>query len=187
MPRKRPRKVSPRYLERAAAFYLDRYDTSSGNLKRVLMRKVDRSLREHGGDRAEAEVWVDAVVERLVRAGLVDDQRYARQKAGSLHRRGNSTRLIAMKLRQKGLPREAVDRAVAALRQERVDPNLEAAVGWARRRRLGPFRRDLSTRGDHRQKDMAALARRGFPYGVVARVIDADSPSELEELLDGAR
>ncbi len=142
MQKKRPRKVSPRYLERAATFYLDRYDSSAANLKAVLMRKVDRSLKEHGGDRAEAEKWADEVVARFVAAGLVDDTRFAGRKAGSLHRRGNSSSLIRMKLRSKGLGDEAIDVAIDRLKQEAADPDLEAAVGWARRRKLGPWRRD---------------------------------------------
>jgi regulatory protein len=185
MQKKRPRKVSPRYLERAATFYLDRYDSSAANLKAVLMRKVDRSLKEHGGDRAEAEKWADEVVARFVAAGLVDDTRFAGRKAGSLHRRGNSSSLIRMKLRSKGLGDEAIDVAIDRLKQEAADPDLEAAVGWARRRKLGPWRRDLSTRSDNRQKDMAVLARRGFRYDIVQKVIDADTPDELFELLEG--
>ncbi len=183
MSRRRPKRITPGYLERAALFYLDRYSSSSANLKRVLMRKVDRGIREHGGDRDEAEGWVDALVQRLLGAGVLDDERYARQRAGSLQRRGHSRRLIAAKLRAAGLPRELVDRALAALREEAADPELAAAVTWARRRHLGPFRRDLGTRTEQRQRDLAVLARRGFSYGVASRVIDADSPEALEALL----
>jgi len=183
MPRKRPKKISERYLERSAAFYLDRYDSSAANLKRVLMRKVYNSLREHGGDREEARRWVDELVTRFQEGGLVDDDRYAKTKAGSLHRRGNSTRQIQMKLRSKGLDDDSINHAMGKLREEAPSPDLEAAIGWAKRRRIGPYRADLSTRGDKRQKDMAVLARRGFPYDIVKQVIDAESEDELYELI----
>lgn len=56
---------------------------------------------------------------------------------------------------------------------------LIALPRYARRRRLGPFTRDPSTRRDHRQEHLAALGRRGFGYDVARRVIDADDPSSL--------
>ncbi|MCG8547040.1 MAG: RecX family transcriptional regulator, partial [Alphaproteobacteria bacterium] len=41
--RKRPRKVTPASLERAALHYLQRFATSSENFRRVLTRRVQRS------------------------------------------------------------------------------------------------------------------------------------------------
>ncbi|MGZ3457106.1 MAG: regulatory protein RecX, partial [Archangium sp.] len=82
--RKRPRKVSPRSLENAALHYLKRYAAPVSQLERVLVRRVDRSLRVHGGDRAEALGWVNALVDKLVRNGLLDDSAYAGMKAQSL-------------------------------------------------------------------------------------------------------
>jgi regulatory protein len=58
---------------------------------------------------------------------------------------------------------------------------LAAAAAYARRRRLGPFRRVPEERAERRQKDLAALARRGFGYGVAKQVIDADDFSDLPE------
>ena len=50
-PRKPPRKVSPAYLERAALAYLERFAASAESLRRVLLRKVERSARAHDTDR----------------------------------------------------------------------------------------------------------------------------------------
>ena len=73
-PRRRPpRKATPRYLENAALHYLERFATSAENLRRVLMRKVDRSARAHGTDPDEGAAAVEALIERFVRAGLLDD------------------------------------------------------------------------------------------------------------------
>jgi len=187
MPRKRPRVITKRYLERAAGFYLERYPTSTYNLRRVLMRKVDRSLYVHGGDRSEKSALVDDLLTRLQRAGMLNDKRYATRKAGSLHRRGNSKSAIRGKLKAKGVTEEDIRLAVGELEGEEggVDPDLVAAASHARKRRLGPYRLDPDVRAERKQKDLAALARRGFRFDVARQVIEAETVEELLELIEG--
>ncbi|WNG41885.1 RecX family transcriptional regulator [Archangium violaceum] len=168
--KKQPRKVSPRYLENAALHYLKRYSATVSQLKRVLLRKVDRSLRVHGGERTEALGWVDALVEKLVRNGLINDQAYAETKAHSLRASGRSARVIAQKLKLKGVSTEVVAQKVAQATAE-VSEDAAARI-WARKKRLGPFRRDPSTRKDNRQRDLAAMARAGFPFAMAKKIID---------------
>jgi regulatory protein len=168
--RKQPRKVSPRYLENAALHYLKRYSATVSQLKTVLMRRVDRSLRFHGGERTEAIGWVTALVEKLVRNGLVNDQAYAETKAHSLRASGRSARVIAQKLKLKGVAKEVVDQKVAEASAEVSEE--AAALIWARKKRLGPFRRDLKTRPDNRQRDLAAMARAGFSFAMAKKIID---------------
>lgn len=169
-PRKQPRKVSPRYLENAALHYLKRYAATVSQLKRVLVRKVDRSLRFHGGDRAEALGWVEALADKLIRNGLINDQAYAEQKAWSLRASGRSARMIAQKLRLKGVAANVVEQKLAEATAE-VSEDAAARI-WARKKRLGPFRRDAKTRQEHRQKDLAALARAGFSFSIAKKIID---------------
>ncbi|MCH8002677.1 MAG: RecX family transcriptional regulator, partial [Proteobacteria bacterium] len=55
-----------------------------------------------------------------------------------------------------------------------------AALAYARRRRLGPYR-SPQARAAMREKDLAALGRRGFGYELARRVIETGDVSELEE------
>jgi regulatory protein len=169
---KQPRKVSPRYLENAALHYLKRYAATVDQLKRVLSRKVDRSLRFHGGDRGEALGWMEALVTKLVRNGLLNDEAYAGMKASSLRASGRSSRVIAQKLRMKGVSNELVARKVADASAQMSEE--EAAKIWARKKRLGPFRRLPQSRKENRQRDLAALARAGFSFGIARKTIDAE-------------
>lgn len=178
--RRKPRKASPKSLENAALYYLKRFSSSEENLRRVMMRRVERSARAHGTDREEAAAWVDDLVARLARAGLVDDRRYAEGRVHALHARGASIRVITAKLREKGVPAEIIDEAIAALRDEQPDAELEAAIRFARRRRIGPFRIKPPAERQ-RQKDLAALARAGFDYGTAMKVADAETEDELRE------
>ena len=74
----------------------------------------------------------------------------------------------------------AIDRALAGLAEEAAEPELAAALAYARRRRLGPYR-GPDTRMDRREKDLAALGRKGFGYDLARRVIETDDLAELED------
>ena len=72
--RRGPRKATPKHLENAALHYLGRFASSAANLKRVLMRKVQRSAHFHGTDADEGRAMVERLVTRFARAGLIDDE-----------------------------------------------------------------------------------------------------------------
>lgn len=176
--RRKPRKITPDSLGRIALHYLERYATSSENLRRVLIRRIRRSAEAHDTDPDEQMPHVDALIVRYQQAGLLDDQAYARMRAESLHRRGTSGRMIRMKLAAKGVPSDAIDDALESLTELVANADLSGACNYARRRRIGPWR--LRDRTDYRDRDLAALARQGFSYTIARKVIDAEDPEMLE-------
>ncbi len=178
--KKAPRKATATYLRNAALFYLDRYASSTANLRRILMAKVERSARAHDTDRAEGAADVDALLADFARDGVLDDARYAAGRARALFRRGASARAIRARLAAKGVAREHIDPAIAALRDETDEPDMTAALTFARRRRLGPYR-PQSARADRRARDLASLGRQGFAYDVARRIIDAEDVASLED------
>lgn len=192
--RRVPRPATPERLEKAAYHYLERFATSAENLRRVLMRRVDRSAQIHGTDRAEGAAAVDRLVVRFVDSGLIDDRAFAEARAASLHRQGKGVRAIRQTLRQKGVDADTIDGALESLAEdvaldarqrgeEGADADLAAtdfaaAVRYARRRRIGPFRR--TARADFRQRDLAALGRQGFDYDTARRIVEAEDAALLE-------
>lgn len=173
--------ATPGRLERAALHYLERFASSAENLRRVLMRRVERSARIHGTDREAGARAVDDILARFARAGLLDDAGYAAMRARSLFRRGASLRAIRYRLGLKGVAEVHVEAALEALRDEVAEPDLAAAIAYARRRRLGPWR--TGDREAFRDRDLAALGRQGFGYGVARKVLDADGPEACEALI----
>lgn len=177
--RRGPRKASPEYLRRFALSYLERYATSAAHLRRLLLVKVERSARAHGTDPQAGAADVDSLIDELVGKRLLDDRAFAEAKAASLHRRGASARAIRTALAAKGVAPDPIAAALSRLEEETDAPELAAALTYARRRRLGPYRR-ASEREARRERDLAALGRRGFDLDLVRRVIDARDPAELE-------
>ena len=185
-PRRRrgPRRVTASYLDNAALFYLERFATSSANLRRVLMRKVARSAQAHGTDPAEGARMVDDLIARYLRSGLLDDAGYAAQQAASLRRRGTSRFGIRGKLKVKGVDAELIGTTLERLDGEQGDGEVAAACALARRRRLGPYR-PKEARAALRQKDLATLARAGFSLDVARRVLAAADAEAVEALARG--
>ena len=181
-------------LRQAALNHLARYGTTQSNLLRVLVRRIDRwahaadALPEHV---AASKVAAQAVVNQLATLGVVNDAAFAESRARSLHRAGRSRRAITAHLQAKGVP--------AGLVELPDDPDLDlsAAVLYAARRRMGPFRlrpdaqdQELDTDGPgpdpSRPRDLARLARAGFPASVAQRVLSLP-PDEAERMLFEAR
>lgn len=169
--RRDPRRITARYLESYTLHYLERYVTTTHHLRRLLRQRVNRSAAHHGDDPAEGHQLVDALIRKLVDLGLLDDRRYAEDKARALLQRGSSRRRIVQALGAKGLRGSLVDEALAAAGVD-DDAELRAARTYARKRRIGPWR-EGSADWQTRRKELAKLARRGFSYDVASRVVDA--------------
>src|SRR6476469_10598451 len=117
-------------LERLGLFYAGRYGTTRAKLADYLRRK----LRERGWADPGAPP-VEALVERFARLGYVDDAAFAHAKTGALLRRGYGTRRVTQALKAAGIEEEDL----APAREEAESGALDAALRFARRRRIGPY------------------------------------------------
>jgi regulatory protein len=185
-----PKPATPERLERVALFHLERFSSSAANLRRVLMRRVQRSAQLHGTDPAAGAAAVDALIQRFVGAGMLDDKLYAEARATRLHRRGASARKIAASLADKGIDRELIGATLDESDGEagysaRPGGDLAAAAALARRRRLGPYR-PQEKRAEFRLKDMGTFARAGFGRSIAERVLNAEDPEALRGLVEEA-
>lgn len=184
-------------LEKWALAYLERYASSGENLRRVLQRRVWRRARADGaadgardGEAVRASgALIDALVARYRITGLIDDAAYAAGRARSGLARGRSMRRIAAGLAAKGVGAEDAAAAVAALGKDGADPEFAAACAYARRRRLGPFRRAPFEEGEgaagDRQRELAAFARAGFGRHAAEAVLACADPAAVAVLLAG--
>jgi regulatory protein len=173
--------IGPETIERWALGYLGRYASSAANLRRVLLRRLRRRLPAASDALPRAAAEIEAVVARYCRSGLLDDAAYAEGQARSLHRRGAPSRQIRARLLAKGVAPTVVADAVAHLGGEAVDPDLAAACAFARRRRLGPYRRgDAAPAAVSRE--LAAFARAGFDRDVAQAVLACADVAAAERL-----
>jgi regulatory protein len=183
--RRPPPRLDPVALDRAAQDYLARWFTTRAHLRVLLLRRVDRSVEAHGDDRAALVAALDATLDRLQAAGVLDDAAYTQSKVRSMVRRGVSQGQAQQRLAAKGVSAARVREGFDAVRADGVDPAMSAACAYVRRRRLGPFRLDPDVRAANRERDLAALGRAGFPYGVARAALDLPDADAVERRILG--
>lgn len=161
------------WAKRSAADYVGKYATTKANLVKVMKRRARRKWPDMEDAQADdlARRTADFFEENL----LVDDAAFAETKTRSGVRKGHSKRRIAMSLAAKGVAPDTIEEALTQA------DDLAAALSFARRRRIGPYRREEKDR-EGLVKESGAFARGGFS-GDVARAVMRMTPDEAEEAL----
>lgn len=154
-------------FERLAIRYVERYATTRAKLARYLNGKI----RMRGWDGAEA-ADIAGLVTKITALGYVDDKAFAEARGAALGRRGYGERRVGADLRAAGIDdedaRDANDAAAAG--------GWDAALVFARRKRIGPFGQAVLDR-PAREKALAAMLRAGHRLDH-ARAIVASAPGE---------
>jgi regulatory protein len=155
-------------LRAAALAHLARFAATEAGLTRVLQRRVENWARKSVeapesicARVAEARACIPDIVRRLVETGAVSDAAFAQTRARALARAGRSRRAIGAHLATRGV--------AAALAAEALpdDPSHDfvAALIHARKRRLGPWRKEDAT-PELLRRELGSLARAGFAHDV---------------------
>ena len=169
-----------------ALSYLARFPVSSQRMRIVLARRAqakEQNLTSQG--------LVELLAE-LQELGYLNDEKFARARASSLLRRGASLYEIRAKLGRDGVNSAQIQETLAQVIAQDAEQRDSAengreglellqALKVARKRRLGPFRYQTQDPQDNKakQKEMMALARKGFSLVVIKRLFNASE----EELL----
>jgi len=173
--RRQKKPIDGAWLREAGLRYLGRFPASEAHFRKVMHRKIRDAESRVSEEPAEHARWVDVAVEYARQYGGLNDEQLARSLINSMRRQGLSSAMIRRKLRVKGLDEEQVKRAFEEREEER-DPELDqlaSAARAARKKRIGPWG-PSGLDYPARQKQLAALARRGFSFGVAKRVLDAE-------------
>lgn len=155
-------------VERLALRYVERFATTRGRLADYLGRK----LRERGLAEGAPAPDLAGLADRLAALGYIDDLAFGTARASSMARRGLGARRVNAALHQAGLDEE--DRS--AISPMVIEAAAEAALTYARRKRIGPFAAGVADR-PLREKQLAAMIRAGHSF-TVSRKIVALSPGE---------
>lgn len=185
-------------IRHIAEHYVGQRESSAQMLRQVLERRLLRRLRTLDPEVAAAErdavlPLIEAEIERLLAAGVIEDARFAEMKARSALASGRGVRRILRDLGQKGVAGPAAQEAllgaareVAGVFEEGAEPTevlraaeIEAAEVFARKRRLGPHRaaplpEAWADRSKVWRREAAAMARAGFGVDTIRLVLDRE-------------
>ncbi len=163
---RKPREITPEYLEKAALYYLQRYASSRDGLRQVLLRRLRKSRLDKEKRYLD---MVESTVQSICKKGLLDDQNFAWHRIKSMNSAGKSLRKIKASLQQKGVGDEDMDAALQKLLSDDPDMEWQAALKFARRKKIGPFR--MTQESDPR-RELQQLAAAGFSYTMSKKVLD---------------
>ena len=163
---RRPRPpLDPATFRALAVHYVGRYATTQVRLRQYLERK----LRERGWDDSAPHPDLLEMVSEFARLGYVDDDIFASTRVTSLLKRGYGAKRLNFALRHAGIPAEKAESAA----QIDADSAYQAAMVFARRKRLGPFGPPLED-PRVRTRAVAAFVRAGHSYEIVRKILDMD-------------
>ena len=157
-------------LEELGLNYVGRFATSRSKLVAYLARK----LRERGWD-GNGEPPVDALADKFVRLGYIDDRAFALSKARSLTGRGYGERRVRQALASSGIG----EADAADAREFAADEAVAAALKFARRRSIGPFA-DIAPDRLQRERALAAMVRAGHSFSLASAIINL-KPGEIPD------
>lgn len=156
-------------LRNIALYYLKRFESSEDNLRAVLKRRIDKYAffdKEYNPE--DAYSWADEIVEECVNHNFVNNERYTNLKIEAYLRAGKSKRYIEQKLKQKGIDEKIVSQSFNDFEYSEFD----VALSFARKKKIGKFRKNKEEQVLNRQKDLATLVRAGFDFDIAKEVLE---------------
>ncbi len=145
----------------------------------MLLRRARRRGPSTPQEREQTAALIDALVERYRRVGPARRRRPTpRPGCARCIATANPSTKIRARLAAKGVESSVAAEAVLGLRAETADPDLAAACAFARRRRLGPYRRAAADPA----RELGAFARAGFGRRVADRVLACADIEAVEAL-----
>ncbi|MDF7775927.1 RecX family transcriptional regulator [Sphingomonas sp. AOB5] len=159
-------------LDRLALRYVERYATTRAKLIAYLNRKI----RERGweGDAPDTQ----ALAAKMAELGYVDDRAFAEARAGAMGRRGLGARRVYDDLRHAGVDADDTE-AVSPLVES---DTIASALAFARRKRIGPWAREVPDRKGL-EKQVAAMVRAGHSPSLAWKIARMDPGEDAESLL----
>ena len=170
-----------------AVDYLGRYASSRHKLGQILQQFANRRLTDYDAD--DIAIAIQQTIDQCSQLGYLNDQQFAVTVARSQRRLGRSQAVIRQRLRQHALDDDIIAHALAEADENIANGDLQAAIRFAQRRRLGPFAQRHSAHHQRldahqwKQRDLGAMARAGFSMGISQLVLDHDNPDTINDLL----
>lgn len=173
-PKRPPPPLDAAALDRLALRYVERFATTRVKLARYLATKIQLRGWVEGSSPPDPR----ALAERLAALGYIDDRAFAEARAGAMTRRGLGARRVRGALRQAGVGEADAETVEPGLAESAVD----AALGFARRRRIGPYASAPADRVQ-REKHIAALVRGGHGFGLARAIASLDPGADTDVAL----
>lgn len=185
--------LTAKRIRNIAEYQISQREMTRHGLEMIFERRAFALLRNRPHEEAivereEIRARVSIELDRLVELGYLDDRRFAQMRARQAFRSGKGEKRIALDLQKKGISADIIHSAIAmaakeirdevncGLDDEGTEPesaDFQAALNYARKKRLGPFASQSSDERERvSQRALASMARRGFSFTLARRVLE---------------
>lgn len=132
---------------------------STAELQKTLLRRFSPAV-------------VQQVLKELTEQKHLNDEQFTALYAEQLDRKGSGPRVIAQKLKQKGLPEPLIEQAVSQVqeKQRETDRPAELLAVWIRKQRPATTREEQFKL---KSRAMQFLARKGFEFDSIRQAVEA--------------
>jgi regulatory protein len=165
--------VDPAKLE--SVLFEDELEKAKGYITNYLMNKTQHILIEKLTKKGFDEAVVQKALEWAKNYKFVDDEDYARKfaKDGS-NLKKNGKRMIAQKLKQKGVEQTSIDKALSAISES----DELASAAKALKSKIETYKRKTNSEREWKQKCIQFLMGRGYGFDIAKKTMEMTTYDE---------
>ena len=171
-------------LENIGLKYLSKFETSEKQFKDFLWNKMLKI--NHELDQKEQDLLIKNILTKMKKLNYVNDSRYSELKSEQIFHTGGSKRMIIAKLTEKGIHESIVMNSLETLLKNNKSELISALI-YIKKRRMGIFyskNKNDNNPEELKKKWYGALARRGFSYDIVKKVLSIEDQFEAENIIN---
>ena len=165
-------------IQAKAIWYVERYATSSENLRKYLIRKVRDTHLSIGSN----EIIVD-IIREFQEQKIINDKLFADGKLRNLILRGWSINKSVYKLKQLGIADHDIELCINEMKNENNELDLYAAARLVKKRSLGAFRR-VDFNDKVKTREFGIMSRAGFSYSICKKLLIDMDKEQIEEIYE---
>lgn len=176
------------YFHKAALTYLQQRICTISHLKLILERRLFRlDMKRKTVKRANSvqiKEAIETALEPFIKSGVLNDEKYANLLCEKFRRVGKSGKWIEGEMKRKLVPSEFIEKAMSDVDGNKQDPDVLAALIFAKKRKLGPFDiekgcndygsesvDEKNARRKLEQRILAKFARGGFSFDITNKIL----------------
>ncbi len=174
-------------LENISLKYISQFETSEFQFRVFLKRrmlKLDLKLEIDAYD-----YFIDKIVIKMKEKNYINDKRFSEIKIQQIFRNGGSKKMIFLKLKEKGISKSIIKNSVDKF-FDTDTRELASALIYIKKRKIGIYhyeKFDSKIPENLLKKWQGSLARKGFPYDIVKKVLEINNHVEAEDIINGMK
>mgnify|MGYP001326714055 CR=1 FL=1 len=166
------------------------YTSSTIILKQAVRSNSNISTDDNGAlvssSSIEKETIINDILIKMKKMNYIDDNRYSNLKSEKMFNNGTSKKMIKVKLKEKGIPDDIINNSLDTLLENNKN-DFSSALIYIKKRKIGIFYQKRFNKKDNdllKHKWYGTLARKGFSYDIVKKVLELDDLTEAENIIN---